>query len=607
MAHSSKPSGITPERKDELDQFLSSLSAWDLRYVQKRLQNVRPNLAGLEDMPPEIIWKLVPHLDLEDIITCRLVSKAWARAWSHAAVTPFLCHRFAPGMLESRPFESPSQVFATSIRQKKTRQNARFFKKFWVPWNQAWDSGVFTNVLPTPQFLQGRGPQFVHGQYPVWYADGKVAWQPRLDLVIVDDIKKMSRQRLICSTLPVPGPNQVPARGIELMAVSNQLVVVASVPPERSHKAYVWYLQETEIRTVHLPNPAVRCYAEGESFGIVTTTGEVFICFQRGKVVALDISRIETPPKSRRVDGALPAVLFHPTDRDVAFVVLAYRYYQPLAKFDANQLLWQSSASVANPVVNAVESCVDPQSLVRMQIAPKKSDAQGSYALGIYQLTSQRTAKNIGLCKCISDVWRHGDWGTISFNVLNRTFSQHYYSSPRKNLLWDSTLDSYVSEPPSPEGVVMGAHLWDEGLLLTWRMGGPLYSGDGPQRRNLGMQILHPIGGILAPRHKHPAFSSTPQSAYPAGSEEEDLSSVNDLFEAVFQDNGKALVPTARGMWICSSSKDPVPPSVSQPPKIEGGVFEQPFKEVRPEFNVVLYLTHGDMVEMPVHEIDDLR
>jgi hypothetical protein len=225
MADSTKP-GVFPERRDELDRFISSLSPWELLYMRQQMQQTAIKLAGLENMPPELICLLEPHLDLRDILSCQLVSKGWARAWSQGGVVYQVCNRYFPGLMETHPLEPPGRLLVDAL----TRRRREYSSKRLIQWNTNWETPLFQNPSRRPRSIPLDTTSEHSQQYPIRYVDGKVAWQPRRDLVLVDDLNTKTRQRVVC-------PRLEPPLRYQLMALSSQLVVFFTIDQE--HETHV--------------------------------------------------------------------------------------------------------------------------------------------------------------------------------------------------------------------------------------------------------------------------------------------------------------------------------------------------------------------------------
>ncbi|KAH6977190.1 hypothetical protein BKA56DRAFT_65532 [Ilyonectria sp. MPI-CAGE-AT-0026] len=542
------PSGIPPARKAELNRFVSDLSPWEILHLRNLVLGRQIQLAGLEDVPPEIVCYLIAHLDLEDIIACRSVSKGWARAWSHDAVLTSLCRRFAPGVCETFPNATSRQLFVEAMRRKKKRQMARFFDKKMILWDSAWDTDVFKNVV-RPHSINRRGPEFVRGNFTLCYADGKMTWQHGRDIIIVDDLFEKTRFRFAWRN----PKNPLATRQSILLAASNKLIVFQDpVSQDHRHVIYITHMEKQgEVKALYLPGVANHCYVEGEFLGVVTAAGVIIVWTWEGKAIELDLGGVETPTSLQ--SWSLPVLLPHPTQHNIVFAVWPYEHSQPdkrlftfvVAKFEDARLVWQSSTSIANPLTNPDDACGKNTSWIRMDFNPQKADNFGSYSLGIYRLQG-RFHGVAEFCTCHADPWRPGDWGAIAFNVLSQTFSRHYYECPRKKIVWD-TEDQYGSRTrPTVESFLENAHLWNQDLLLTWR-----------SDYEMGMQILHPVGSVLSRRHQHPLFQSM-QTAGPAGSEVADIAYDEYPARQSFQSDRWVFVPTSTGVWACELSEFPV-------------------------------------------------
>ena len=209
------------EENEAIDAFLSNLSHWGLLRVRNHLQSMRLKFSGLENLPPEIICEIAPHLDLQDLLNCRLVSREWFRSWTHKAVVATLCKDRFPGLMELHPSTKPDALFLKTAVERLKWQRKDFCRRI-IPWDPSRSTDEFRNesTLSTPG-PAGDALETVPVVYPVQYDDGMIAWQPRQDCVIVDDLRTSSRQRYGLAIESISG------RCPQVEGVSRKLVVLA--------------------------------------------------------------------------------------------------------------------------------------------------------------------------------------------------------------------------------------------------------------------------------------------------------------------------------------------------------------------------------------------
>lgn len=205
----SPPKEGYPPTPEAIDAFLSSLSPWGLLHLKRQLRSgdfPLDGLAGMPDLPPEIFCHIVPLLGLKDVLNCRLVSRQWHHAWIHGAVVDDLCRHFFPGLLEIQlsKFDN-NQLFLGAARKHARRHLARP-KVMTIPWNES-NEGFFTDVDESALARPGNkgDSYFLYHEQPVWYNNGKVAWQPDKTQVIIDDLRTRRRRRCYFGSTSLSG------------------------------------------------------------------------------------------------------------------------------------------------------------------------------------------------------------------------------------------------------------------------------------------------------------------------------------------------------------------------------------------------------------------
>lgn len=221
-------SSHTRTRIQVIDDFIADLSPWDILYLRGRISDATIVLSGLQDLPPELICLILSYLSIRDLQACILVCRAWAAAWTQDSVLSRACRSFFPGLLETHPTTPGGQLFSMAIK-KRNKWQGPFSKHNWVRWNQG-VSSVFHEPTPPSQ----PGPAPVDSWYPFLYAKEKLAWQPDLDRIIIDDLRTRERQRL----LPPGGATQ--GTRFRLVCISDQLLVMreASQPNRTMSVSY---------------------------------------------------------------------------------------------------------------------------------------------------------------------------------------------------------------------------------------------------------------------------------------------------------------------------------------------------------------------------------
>ncbi|KAI5456614.1 hypothetical protein BGZ63DRAFT_366516 [Mariannaea sp. PMI_226] len=546
-----QPSGVDSSKRAEIDEFITSLSPWDLIYVRHRLRNIKIELSGLEHLPEEIVCMLIRHLRVQDFLACRLVSRGWAASWSQDLVVAQACRRFFPGVLEtstiavaatatSAPELSKKAVLFRAIHMQQQDYRRIYFKRDAIHWNAGWDSPEFVNVLPRPQFVpdgssstRSRLRATARLQYPVRYANGKVGWQPLRDLIIVDNLNTRSRQRVVCPRLEAPWRCQ-------LARLSDQLVVIFGVNGRNSH---VYHLQHCQFKTIHLPSPVGRCFVQDDRVGAVTVNGQVIIWSWDGKATQLKLENVSHPPDT--LQDLRPGILLDPFNPRVVFVVWCHQHPQSdrrlctfqVIKFEDARQVWQSSAFIANPLEKLVHECNAATSRIQLSFSLEKADSHGSFTLAAYRLEGQQFISHEMGNNCHGS-WRSGDLGAISFNVITQTFTQNYYAWRGGNLYWNLN-DEFNRRAVGPHNLLESVTIWNNRLMLLWS-----HQLSGDEKLKSYLLVVNPVDSSSSASSS--SSSSAPIMYYPLNVDGRTSAFVGP----VIQDDGRVLVPTERRLWL---------------------------------------------------------
>ncbi|KAM0428530.1 hypothetical protein ACHAPT_006890 [Fusarium lateritium] len=523
------PPGHGRIRKQAIDDFLSDLSPWDILYLRGRIRNATIELSGLQDTPPEIICLILSHLSLADYRACRQVCRAWARAWSQGSVLTRACQDFFPGLLEACPTTPSTQLFSLAAK-KRVKWQRPFSKHTWMRWNKG-VGRIFAELTPPSQ----TGPAPVDSWYPSVYGREKLAWQPSVDRVIVDDLRTKQRLRLL------PPGGAMSGTRFRPVAIGDQLLVMIDAR-QPNRKIYIANLVTKEWVTVSLSGPFATAHVEAKTVGIGTTTGQVIVFIWCGGTTQMDLSKVQTcPPNSERLFGGVAHVLPHPTQANVVFAVWACskkikkikQISFNVVKFEDGQPVWWATEPIPNPRRHANPDC-NQENYLGLSFTCKMSDSHGSFALGIYR-GQNAVHTTPTLCYGCLPARRAGDWGAVSFNVLTQTFKHYEYKSSRPDLVWIGRPQSHLAA--GRDLIFVDAHLWNEDLLLA------ASTADENMRVDLHLQTMRPLGS---------GSSGEPHWA-PIGLRD----SVHSARTRIFQDDDFVVVPTIGGVVMFEPSDSP--------------------------------------------------
>ncbi|KAJ4321150.1 hypothetical protein N0V84_005502 [Fusarium piperis] len=534
--------GHARTKRQVIDDFLADLSPWDILYLRGRVRGVVVVLAGLQDLPPELIYLILPYLSIQDFQACILVCRAWAAVWTQNSVLARACRKFFPGLLETYPTMPGGQLFSLACKKRNKLQRP-FSKHNWLRWDQG-DSPIF--LEPTPPSQPGPAP--VDSWYPSLYAKERLAWQPGLDRVIVDNLCTRERLRFL------PPGGAMEGTRFRLACLSDQLLVMREVN-QPNRRMFIADLATKEWKTISLPGPFATAHAEGKTVGIGTSTGQIVVFNWDGKTTQLDLANVQTcPPESERLYGGVANVLPHPTQENVVFAVwvcsrrISSEYTDHLCKQAQNKADYKQISFVVvkfeddQPVWSATEDLPNPrrhnkdcrqEGYLGLSFACKKADSHGCFALGIYR-TQNQTQALPSVCYGCLPAKRVGDWGAISFNVFTQSFKHYEYKSTRPDLLWLGSPQPHRTT--GRELIFVDTHLWNEDLLLA------ASTADEDMRIDLHLQLMHPVGSGFS-------YAGEPYWAPIRLRDKEHAAKTR-----IFQDDDLVVVPTIGGVAIFEPS-----------------------------------------------------
>lgn len=219
---------MDPARKAFIDKFLATLSSRETSYLQRQL---RKGLPCLTDLPSELVCLVSEHLDIEDVLSCRLVSRSWNRAWDAESVASSLCRHFFLGLLQTQPSESQTparELFLQAARRFLRRHWAPPTQRVFLPWSKGETSTFvrFKDITQLDKFRHRHSDNLDNIEPPsrLVYGDGKLAWEISYSsCVYVDDLRACTRK--ICSSSP-PGVYT----DSKLRAVTKDLLILCADP-----------------------------------------------------------------------------------------------------------------------------------------------------------------------------------------------------------------------------------------------------------------------------------------------------------------------------------------------------------------------------------------
>ncbi|KAF4448498.1 hypothetical protein F53441_8084 [Fusarium austroafricanum] len=279
-------------RKERLDRLFDDLSPWDILYLRQKVRDANITLAGLQDLPQELIYSILSYLEFDDYRCCIWTCKKWNATWTQEAVITQALRHFFPGLQIRYPETSPQDLYSAQLKlHLKWRQPHS--KSTWIPWNL--ESCPFFTDLPE---VAGTGAESVDAPRPFLYNKGKLVWQPSPRTFIVDDLRTRQRLRF------VPPGSAMTGEKYQTAALSDQLLVLLEV-------------NQNDRTVLHL------AYLDSKTVYFVTDTAQVLRFTWGGKLVNLQFfGKASSIIKGYgKVLDSSPQILLHPTSEDTVFAV----------------------------------------------------------------------------------------------------------------------------------------------------------------------------------------------------------------------------------------------------------------------------------------------
>ncbi|TWU74012.1 hypothetical protein ED733_000468 [Metarhizium rileyi] len=286
--------------RSNVDAFLTTLSPWDLLYLRSKFRRGDisiTGLAGLPDLPAEILSLIVIQLTLDDIVNCRLVSRDWYATWTQGAVITALGHFFFPGLIERSEWLNDRQLPHDLVQARRTEVE-----------DQVWE---------------GHRTSFYSAGPPVFYDRGCLAWQASEANIVVDDLRTCERRDCSLMEMHLQGQKFV------LQGMSREMLVfvVMRVGAGFSFNTMkIWHLGLEDWRRVTLPGPVARCFVEGERAAFITRQGLIIAWSWNGGATEIDVSGESSwPLEGYERRKSLPGVILHPEKPDTLYVASMFR------------------------------------------------------------------------------------------------------------------------------------------------------------------------------------------------------------------------------------------------------------------------------------------
>jgi len=174
-----------------LTRLADSLTPWEARHLRLCLQRCK-GLAGLEDLPLELVTLIASHLELEDVYSCFAVSTAWRRIWTSPVIAQSLCAYFFPR--SPKPHDLAAFRAASLVRHRMEHglYTSKLEKRF------QYDSETYFRL--DPEFHpDGKYPPLLDASR-AWLVDmvgGNLVWLVGASVLVVDQLATRKRRVLV--------------------------------------------------------------------------------------------------------------------------------------------------------------------------------------------------------------------------------------------------------------------------------------------------------------------------------------------------------------------------------------------------------------------------
>ncbi|PHH80183.1 hypothetical protein CDD80_2554 [Ophiocordyceps camponoti-rufipedis] len=462
-------SAIDQAKKASIRDFVASLSVGEYIFMlnegRKREKDRSKIWASFVDLPFEIIGLVIPHLRLEDILNCRLVSRGWWAIFNHDDMANRLCSYFFP-VLKSLNEKPDQRLFLGATRRLLRRRVNNFKHRVFLRWDADWRTSVFHNEdsLSRPRGLRS----YEHCKPSnVVYKDGKLAWQDDENGVHFGDLHTFKRYYCEFDGMEARGQQ------MKLSAVTKDLIVVidreeTAVGSSRGprHIINVWHITEQRWQCLFIPE-YWSCFAEGERVAFLTSNCRLIIWSWGSQSRAIDAVSSESLTLS--LEGLIPSsetltaqrqesfkhdlkgIIWHPSNKSIFYSVWTSTITGNVDKPKLSILVIKYDGD------REVERFCETGKKICFSCGTALHQAEWPVPLG--QATDPYGSRLVGCVTCY-----HGKFSlvvSISFNVFTETFNRRLFVG---TVCQDSEPGCCLETPPSDEFHNSGV-AWEEHLI----------------------------------------------------------------------------------------------------------------------------------------------
>jgi hypothetical protein len=237
-------------------------------------------------------------------------------------------------------------------------------------------------------------------------------------------------------------------------------------------------------REVTLPAPFETCYIQDETVIVITQPGTVIMWKWNGKSIIIDEAIVDADADSRRAQPT-PGVLFHPTRKDIFFLVRLYKSRIPpepkdenrhkfvVTKYENGKPTQKYDKIVQNPPLpdkyfngdlihfNLPDKLFGP-SLMAIGQSCQRMNSYGLHMLALYDIGPSRAM----LGDTIPWSLEYGTWFADCFNVVSEKFHQIQYAPlPAAAQVADEPEFNYVAD----DRVVLQVSLLDDSAIFQYQ------------------------------------------------------------------------------------------------------------------------------------------
>lgn len=198
-------------RAAELEAIVNFISPWDLLRLRDLVAKAPVRLASLPDLPIEILCRVATYLDIEDIATCRQLSRACHNVWASQDFSSKLLGHLFPGLLRTAQAQGPTSspyLLSWAIRRKKNRMRGKYSNVTcynlddwhteqggqFSPDPLSHPDGEYPHNHTKPGIPDFSRPFGRASQPPVFYSHGRVAWKVDKCCFCLDDLRTRYRR-----------------------------------------------------------------------------------------------------------------------------------------------------------------------------------------------------------------------------------------------------------------------------------------------------------------------------------------------------------------------------------------------------------------------------